>query len=157
MRTRLAAITVLVGLGLIGSVVAGPAVAADKEVEGTLVHPAPTTGPALYGDSLAEHICAGDVPPEGTNYAWIDLEGEFKKFTLAGPPHNVSASDAGGVMGDHDLDWFLYDAKCKSVTTHSNGPESGMKTEARRPAQFVLVQYWFGVYPNLPYKLVATN
>ncbi|MBW3536315.1 MAG: hypothetical protein KY395_00915 [Actinobacteria bacterium] len=156
MRSRLTVISALLGIALIGSLVAGPAQAAEKEVEGTIPAFAPAIGP-VGGSVHGDKVCAGDLPAEGPYWKWIDLEEEYKKFDLSGPAHLVASGDTPAGVGDHDLDWYFYDAKCKNVTTHTNVEDSNIKAEARRPAKFVLVLYWAGIYPNIPFKIIASN
>ena len=159
MRTRITAISALLGLALIGSLVAGPAQAAEKEFTGTILAPAPV----LRDDEYFDLACGDDAggPLNGVTYAWVDLGADYKKFQFDGPADLFREPDpsgaVGGPFGDHDLDYYVYDSKCRDVTTHSNVGESKVKAEARKPARYVLVIYWTGIHPNIPYTIIASN
>lgn len=159
MRSRLAVLSALLGIALIGSLVAGPAQAAEGEFEGTIIGPQPVVDQSDFAEMACGDPNGGDL--NGINYAWVDLEADYKNFEFDGPADLFREPDPtgaiGGPFGDHDLDYYLYDAKCKDVTTHTNLGESKVKAEARRPARYVLVLYWAGIHPEVSYTIVASN
>ena len=158
MRTRAliaGGVIALLSLGSLGV----PAQAAEKKFEGTILMPAPVLGPEEYADLACGEPDGG--PLNGITYAWVDLKADYKKFQMDGPKDLFREPDptgaVGGPFGDHDLDWYFYDTKCTNLTTHSNVGESRVKAESRKPARYVLVIYWTGIHPELPYIIKASN
>ena len=155
MRNRVAlALSFVAFLAFVGL---SPAQAEDKKkFEGVLHAP----NESLF--STADLICPDGGPGNGINYAWIDLGAgsQFKFFKLMAP-HLVGIPDAGGVnagqnIGEHDLDLYLYDDKCKDITTHTNNLNSSVNTDTRRPARYALINYYVGVHPNVAYTFEAS-
>jgi hypothetical protein len=153
---RLAGFALAIALAT-GAAVATPTSAADKKMfEGVLRAP---SGGASY---TADLVCPDGGPGNGINYAWIDLGrgSKFTKFHLKAA-HLVPIPDAAGInagqnMGEHDLDLWIYDEKCKDLTQHTGNLNSTVKDTTKRPARYVLIDYYVGVSPNVPWTLEAS-
>lgn len=154
MRRRLSLLVALLVVGVLASGLGAPAKADGGKFEGTIMAPNPAPGSDDYAGLACGDAAGG--PLNGVHYAWIDLKGDFTKFHLTGPAR-LFEDPAGQGIGDYDFDLYLYDAKCKDITTHTNGPESGMKTSTKRAARFALIIYWTGIHPDQPYTLQASN
>ncbi|HUR50120.1 MAG TPA: hypothetical protein VMY88_11420 [Acidimicrobiales bacterium] len=152
MRSRIA----LAGLFLFALVAGGlaiPAQAAPTVFEGTLLF----SGPADAGPTITDELaCPGPGDLDGTFYKFIDLKADYKVFKLEGPPRLFTDPAGGTGIGDYDLDLYIYDAKCNLIAESvTSGPTE--KTETKKPARFVIVNYYVGPHPNLPFKLQAAN
>ena len=137
----------------------GPAQAANKEFEGNILAPFPAASEGEY----AELACPAGGPADpaggplnGVTYAFVDFEGDYTKFQMSGPTR-LFEDPAGLGIGDYDLDLYLFDAKCKNITAHTNGPEAFVKTDTKKPARYALIIYWTGVHPNQPWGLAVSN
>ena len=118
-----------------------------------------TTIAAPGGGAEVGHVsCPDGGPAAGSTYAWIDLEGDFTFFKVAGPPHLVNEPSPVGVhaVNDYDLDLFVFDAKCKQLPD-ANSDAGVEKLDTKRPARYALVSYFTGVIPELPITLEASN
>lgn len=152
MRVR-AILTCLIALAALAGGLAVPAQAAPTVFEGTLAF----SGPADAGPTIAEELsCPEPGELDGTFYKFIDLRADFTFFKLEGPPRLFTDPAGGTGIGDYDLDLYVYDAKCnligEGVTT---GPTE--KVDTKKAARFLVVNYYVGPHPNLPFKLQAAN
>ncbi|HUR50121.1 MAG TPA: hypothetical protein VMY88_11425 [Acidimicrobiales bacterium] len=155
MRIR-AALTSLLVLACLAGGLAVPAQAAPTVFESTLAVPVQTD---TFGLGLTEWdpiLCPDAGPADGSFYKFIDLKGEYTNLKLEGPP--VIFTDPSGAVGwsDYDLDMYQFDSKCKQLEDqNTSGPTE--KWSAKKPARYVVVHYYLGVHPNLPFKLQAAN
>ena len=157
MRTRLSSLVALVAIGVLAAGLGSPA-KAETKFEGTVLAPNPA-GSQLRDDVFVEQACAspdtgGDL--NGVNYTWVDLKADYTKFDMSGPAHVLAAGDTPAGVGDHDLDWYFFDAKCKNITKHENLEESTKKVTSAKPVRYVMVLYWSGIYPEIPFTIVAS-
>ena len=146
----------LVALAAVSALVLGsglPAKAEDpKKFESTLAAPAGGGGHSL----ASELACPGPGAADGTSYRWIDLKGGYTHFKLTGPPHLFNQPAPVHDANDYDMDMFVFDDKCKQIGEGAT-PAGGEKTSTKRPARFVLVDYFLGVQPNLKFTLLVSN
>lgn len=157
MRTRLSALIGLLAVGLMAASLGSPTKAAEGIFEGTVLAPNPAGSDIR--DVFTEEACAapetgGDL--NGINYTWVDLKTDYTKFDMSGPTHLFTEGDTGAI-GDHDLDWYFYDAKCKDVTKHENLGESIKKVTSAKAVRYVMVIYWSGIHADIPFKIIAGN
>jgi len=158
MRRHLSVLGALVAIGVLAGGFVSPAQAATK-FEGHVLAPNPG-GSNLRNAVFAAEACAdpktgGDL--NGINYAWVDLKADYTKFDMTGPTHLVPSGSTPAGIGDHDLDWYFYDAKCKDVTKHENLEETTKKVTSAKPVRYVMVIYWSGIYADIPFKILASN
>ena len=158
MRNRLSLLIGLVAVGVLAAGLGSPAKAAEGTFEGTVLAPNPAAGEVK--EDLFEQACAtpetgGDL--NGIHYTWVDLKADYTKFDMAGPDHVVASGDTPAGLGDHDLDWYFFDAKCKNITKHENLEESVKKVTSAKAVRYVMVLYWSGIYPEIPFKIIASN
>lgn len=136
-----------------GSGVVSPVRAAEpKKFEGNIAAPAAGAGLTL----AEEFACPDPGEPNGSSYAFIDLEGDYTYFKVSGPPHLFV--DPTGVLqwGDYDFDMYIYDAKCKRIGDAAT-PAGTEKTDTKKPGRYVVIDYFFGVQPNAAYTLEVSN
>lgn len=154
MRTRLSALVALVAIGVLAATgVVSPVRAAEpKKFEGHIAHAG-----AGVGHTLAdEFACPDPGEPNGTTYAFIDLEGDYTHFKVSGPPHLWAPSTTPLQWGDYDFDMYVYDAKCKLIGEGAT-PAGTEKTSTKKPGRYVLIDYFFGVQPNAAFTLQVAN
>ena len=154
MRTRLSALVALVAIGVLAATGVVSPVRADgvKKFEGHIAAPG-----AGVGHTLADEFsCPEPGTPNGSNYAFIDLEGDFTHFKVSGPPHLFV--DPTGVVqwGDYDFDMYVYDAKCNMIGEGAT-PAGTEKTSTKKMGRFVVIDYFFGVQPNAAFTLEVAN
>ena len=153
MRNRLALVVGILALCLVGVGLGAPAQASDvKKFEGTIAAPGADAGHTLAD----EFICPAPGEPNGTFYAFIDLEGDYTHFKVSGPPHLFV--DPTGVVqwGDYDFDMYVFDAKCNAIGEGAT-PSGTERTSTKKMGRYVLVVYYFGVQPNAAYTLEVAN
>lgn len=152
MRTRAAFVAIL-SLGVLLGGTGLPARAEEpRKIESTLIAPG-----AGVGHKIAdETACPGTGAADGSNYRWIDLEGGYTHFKVMGPQYLWDPSTTPAQWGDYDMDMYVYDDKCKLIGEGAT-PNGAEKTSTKRPARFVLIDYFFGVQPNLKFTLVVAN
>lgn len=155
MRIRAILISLLALTALAGGL-AVPSQAAPTVIEGTLLAPLQSDTWGLDVTEWDPILCPDAGPADGTFYKFIDLGGDFKNLKLEGPP--VIFTDPSGVAGwsDYDLDMYQLDSKCQQLE-HQNTSGPLEKWDAKKPARYVVVHYYLGVHPNLPFKLTAAN
>ena len=155
MRIRVV-LTSLLALVALAAGLISPAHAAPKAVEGTLAVPLQTDTFGLHLTEWDPILCPDAGPADGSFYKFIDLEGDFKNLKLEGPP--VIVTDPSGVTGwsDYDLDMYQFDKDCKQLE-HQNTSGPLERWDSKKPARYVVVHYYLGVHPNLPFKLSADN
>lgn len=152
MRFRVA-LTGLLIFAALGAGLTTPAQAAPFVFEGTLAFSGPLDAGPPIEDELA---CPDPGALDGTFYKFIDLKADFTFFKLEGPPRLFTDPAGGTGIGDYDLDLYVYDAKCNLLTESvTSGPTE--KTDTKKPARFVIVNYYVGPHPNLPFKFQAAN
>lgn len=156
MRIR-AVLTSLLVLACLAGGLAIPAQAAPAVFEGTLAAPLTTDTFGLGvtdWDPIVPCPEAGDL--DGTFYKFIDLKADFTYLKLEGPP--VIFTEPSGAVGwsDYDLDMFQFDAKCNQLEDQ-NGSGATENWNAKKPARYVVVHYYMGIHPELPFKLQAAN
>ncbi len=155
MRIR-ASLTCLIALAALAGGLAVPTQAAPTLFEGKLTAPLQTD---TFGLDITEWdpiVCPDAGPADGSFYKFIDLKGDFKNLKLEGP--KVIFTDPSGVTGwsDYDLDMYQLDAKCQQLP-HSNTSGPLERWDSKKPARYVVVHYYLGIHPNLPFKLHAAN
>lgn len=155
MRTRILLVTAIFAALSVGFS-AVPATASGKKVDKGVLKV-----PNEQAFKVADVICPDGGPANGISYAWIDLgkASKFTKFHLTSPylvPVPDPGVNGGATLGEHDLDLYLFDDKCKEITTHTNNLSSTVKTSTRRPARYALVNYYIGVTPDVPFTLEST-
>ncbi len=153
MRIRAILTSGLVLAAIVGGS-AGPSRAAPQVFEGTVAFSAPITD-FLSGAEYDELVCPDAGPANGSFYRFIDLKGDFKNLKLEGPKRVVE-DPAGYGIGDYDLDMFVFDAKCNDLN-HDNTQYPTERFDGKKAARYVVVHYYIGVHPNLPFKLQAAN
>lgn len=126
----------------------------NKKFEATIEAPAHDAGPELFADACPD---PGDF--DGMTYAFFDLKGEFKNFKSYGPTHLFNQpGPAYHDVNDYDIDMYAFDNKCKEVTpSGANGPAGTERFETKRPARYVIVAYWSGIYVDLPVTLEVSH
>ena len=155
MRIR-AILTCLIALTALAGGLAVPTQAAPTVFEGALLAPLQTDTFGLDVTEWDPILCPDAGPADGSFYKFIDLGADFTNLKLEGP--TVIFTDPSGVTGwsDYDLDMYQLDAKCQQLE-HSNTSGPFEKWSAKKPARYVVVHYYLGVHPNLPFKLQAAN
>ena len=149
---------VLIGLLFVAAVAAGlssPAQAAPEKIEGTIAFSAPI-GDAMDGSHWDQIMCPDAGPADGSFYKFIDLKGDYTNLKLEGPARLVTDPSGTTGIGDYDLDIYVLDAKCKDLN-HSNTSYPTEKFDGKKPARYVVVHYYIGPHPNLPFTLQAAN
>lgn len=142
-----------VALGVLAAGMAVPAQAAPTVFEGTMAFSGPLDAGPVITDEMA---CPEPGPLDGTFYKFIDLKADFTFFKLEGPPRLFTDPAGGTGIGDYDLDLYLYDAKCSLLAEGvTSGPTE--KVDTKKPVRYVVINYYVGPHPNLPYKLQADN
>ena len=153
MRLRIFSVgAVALALGL--SMGTGTVAAPNKSFEATISAPAHNAGPELFADA-----CPEPGEHDGLTYAFFDLKGEFKHFKAYGPEHLFNEpSPAYHDANDYDIDMYAFDRKCKEITpSDANGPAGTERFETRRPARYVVIAYWSGIYKDLPVTLEVSH
>lgn len=156
MRKRLSLVAGILGIALLGSMATVPAQAAPVPFEGTLAFPLQTDTFGLDVTEWDPILCPDAGPADGSFYKFIDLKGDYTNLKLEGPP--VIFTEPTGEVGwsDYDLDMYQLDAKCNQLE-HQNTSGPLERWDAKKPARYVVVHYYLGVHPNLPFKLTADN
>ena len=132
---------------------ASPVRAAEpKKFEGNILAPGANGASAL----AEEFACPDPGEPNGTNYAFVDLEGDYTYFKVSGPPYLWAPSTTPLQWGQYDFDMYIYDAKCKLIGEGAT-PAGVENTNTKKNGRFVLIVYFFGVQPNVPFTLEVAN
>ena len=155
MRIRVV-LTSLLALVALAAGLTSPAQAAPEVFEETLLFPVQTD---TFGLDITEWdpiLCPDAGPADGSFYKFIDLKADFTYLKLEGPP--VIFTDPTGAVGwsDYDLDMYQLDKDCKQLP-HQNTSGPLERWDSKKPARYVVVHYYLGVHPNLPFKLSAAN
>lgn len=153
MRTRKFLLAATLILGLVAGLTSAPVKAEEvKVIESTVAAPG-----AGGGKAIAEELgCPGPGEADGTNYRWIDLEGGYTHFKVMGPQYLFDPATTPLQWGDYDMDMYVFDDKCKLIGEGAT-PSGVESTSTKRPARYVLIDYFFGVQPNLHFTLHASN
>lgn len=143
-------VTVALAAGLVAPAQAAPAV-----FKGTLAFPAPITD-GLSGEEYGEIVCPDAGPANGTFYAFVDLKADYKVIKMEGPTRLVTDPSGTTQSGDYDLDMFLFDAKCQPLD-NPNTSSGTERFDGKKLARYVVVHYYVGIHPNLPFTVQAAN